>query len=213
MAYMVSSKDCPSNHLIYALDVNLGTSILCYDDDIETTQKENLREIQNPEIQQQVPKMEIIDDMLTEEEKFWNLEFDGAVNKDEVGAGVWIIGPNHFSKTLSVKLYFDCTNNMAEYEAFITGLRFLKDLGEKKVSIHGDSKLSIQQVKGVYQTKNPRMRSYRNVALDLLQNFIKCNFTVIPRLQNAIADALAVSTTTFKMPIHRNRMFEIDVKH
>ena len=49
MAYMVSSKDCPSNHPIYALDVNLGTSILCYDDDIETTQKENLREIQNPE--------------------------------------------------------------------------------------------------------------------------------------------------------------------
>ena len=52
MAYMVSSKDCPSNHPIYALDVNLGTSILYYDDDdIETTQKENLREIQNPENQ------------------------------------------------------------------------------------------------------------------------------------------------------------------
>ena len=99
MACIVRSKDCPSNHPIYALDVNLGTSILRYDDDIETTQKKNLREIQNPENQQQIPKMEIISDPpKAEEERFWNLEFDGAGNKEGVGTGVWIIGPNHFSK-------------------------------------------------------------------------------------------------------------------
>ena len=140
MAYMVSSKDCPSNHPIYALDVNLGNSILCYDDDIETTQKENLREIQNLENQQQVPIMEKISDLpKVEEERFWNLDFDGAVSKEGAGAGVWSIGPNNFSKTLSVKLYFDCTNNMAKYEAFIMGLQILKALAAKKVSIHGDS--------------------------------------------------------------------------
>ena len=102
---------------------------------------------------------------------------------------------------------------MAECEAFIMGLQFLKDLGAKKINIHGDSELIIQWVKGVYQTKNPRMRSYRNLALDLLQNFTECNFTVIPRLQNAVADALAVLGATFKIPIHKNRRFEIEVKH
>ena len=90
--------------------------------------------------------MEIISDLpKVKEERFWNLDFDGAVSKEGVGAGVWIIGPNHFSKTLSVKLYFDCTNNMADYEAFIIGLHILKDLEAKKVSIHGDSKLIIQR--------------------------------------------------------------------
>ena len=68
MDYMFNSKDCPSNHPIYALDVNLGTSILCYDDDIETTQKENLREIQYSENRQQVPKKEIISDLPKVEE-------------------------------------------------------------------------------------------------------------------------------------------------
>ena len=96
---------------------------------------------------------------------------------------------------------------------FIIGLQILKDLGAKKVSIHGDSELIIQQVKGVYPTKNPRMRSYKNLALDLLQNFTECNFTVVPRLQNAVADALVVSAATFKMPIHQNKRFEIEVKH
>ena len=94
-----------------------------FDDDIYTTQKENWRKIQNLENQQQVPIMEIISDLpKVEDKRFWNLDFDGAVSKEGAGAGVWIIGPNHFSKTLSIKLYFDCTNNMAEYEAFIIGL-------------------------------------------------------------------------------------------
>lgn len=47
----------------------------------------------------------------------------------------------------------------------------------------------------------------------MLQNFTECNFTVIPRLQNAVADALAISAATFKIPIHQNRRFEIEVKH
>ena len=89
--------------------------------------------------------MEIISDLpKVEEERFWNLDFDGVVSKEGGGARVWIIGPNNFSKTLSVKLYFDYTNNMVEYEAFIIGLQILKDLGVKKVSIHGDSELIIQ---------------------------------------------------------------------
>ena len=68
-------------------------------------------------------------------------------------------------------------------------------------------------MKGVYQSKYPRMRSYINLALDLLQNFRQCNFTIIPILQNAVADALVVSIATFKMPIHQNKRFEIEVKH
>jgi ribonuclease HI len=38
---------------------------------------------------------------------------------------------------------FKCTNNMAEYEALILGLKVLKELGTKRIALCGDSKLVI----------------------------------------------------------------------
>ena len=59
-------------------------------------------------------------------------------------------------------------NNVVEYEALILGLKIIKELKIKKVSIYGDSELVINQVKLINQVKHPRMRGYRNVVLDLL---------------------------------------------
>ena len=57
------------------------------------------------------------------------------------------------------------------------------------------------------------MRAYRNVVLELLQDVLEYQLVVVPREQNAIADALAVSTSLFKIPIHPNKKHEIEVKH
>jgi ribonuclease HI len=77
------------------------------------------------------------------------MNFDGAVSKEGDGAGVWIIPPKSGSKLFSYKFSFDCTNNMVEYEALILGLKRLKDLGVKRIVLHGDSELIINQVKGI----------------------------------------------------------------
>lgn len=50
----------------------------------------------------------------------------------------------------SYKLVFECSNNEAEYEALIVGVKILKKFGEKKISVYGDSDLVIKQVKGEY---------------------------------------------------------------
>ena len=47
------------------------------------------------------------------------MDFYGAINKEGVREGVSIISPDTTSKLCSYKLAFDCTNNMAEYEAII----------------------------------------------------------------------------------------------
>ena len=47
--------------------------------------------------------------------------------------------------------------------------------------IYGDSELVINQVKEVYQAKHPRMRAYRNVVLELLQDIPEYQFVVVPR--------------------------------
>ena len=56
------------------------------------------------------------------------MSFDGAASKEGVGAGIWIRPPVGEPKLLSYKLDFKGTNNIAEYEALILGLKALKDL-------------------------------------------------------------------------------------
>ena len=52
----------------------------------------------------------------------WKIYFDGAVNKYGNGIGVLLISPNGSHVPLAVKLNFEATKNMAEYEACIAGM-------------------------------------------------------------------------------------------
>ena len=128
------------------------------------------------------------------------MDFDGVVRKEGAGAGIWIRPPQGEPKLFSYKLYFDCTNNIAEYEALVLGLKVLKDLKAKKIYIYGDLELIINQFKGSYQAKHPRLRSYRNLVLDLLESFKEYNLSVIPRKKNVIDHTLEVSVGVFKNP-------------
>ena len=85
----------------------------------------------------------------------WSLHFDGAMSRIGAGAGVWILSPTKEVKLLSFKLYFECTNNVTEYESLIFGLNALRKMKAKKIAIYGDSELIIDQVKGLYQ-KTPK---------------------------------------------------------
>jgi hypothetical protein len=51
------------------------------------------------------------------------------------------------------------------------------------------------------------------LALDLLEGFSKYDLSTIPSEQNHIADALATSSSLFKIPIFRQKRYEIEVKH
>ena len=62
----------------------------------------------------------------------WHLEFDGPVNKFEVGTRVWIYNlENNHSEDHAYRLNFKCTNNMVEYEALILGLKLVRNVGGK----------------------------------------------------------------------------------
>ena len=64
--------------------------------------------------------------------------FDGSMAKVGVGASVYIISPIRDFKALSYKLTFECTNNVAKYEALLLVLNDLKDMGAKRVQVMGD---------------------------------------------------------------------------
>jgi len=137
--------------------------------------------------------------------------FDGSCGKYGYGIGVWVVntGNNH-REGHSYKLNFQCTNNIAEYEALILGLQLLKKLGAKRISIQGDAELIIKQIKGEYSAKHPRTRAYRNVMLDFLEIFIEYDLSAIPKKQNSIPNNLAFSTSSCKMP-YPNQEYVLEV--
>ena len=138
--------------------------------------------------------------------------FDSSVAKADVGAGVYIISPIEDTETYSYKLIFECSNNVAEYEALLLGLHALKGLGARRVQIFGDSELVINQVNDSYQTKHPRMRAYRNEVWDMFKNFFtEHTVQVIPRHENAVADSLVTTVGKFEAPTARKRKYKVDI--
>jgi ribonuclease HI len=114
--------------------------------------------------------------------------FDGASSSEGVGAGILLIAPeSEFTVPFSYRLQWDIdyTNNVCEYEALILGLEAAKKLNIKNLEVYDDAELIVKQVNRQYQAKHPRLRTYRNCAWDLMENFfssIKVHF--IPRTDN-----------------------------
>ena len=108
--------------------------------------------------------------------------FDGASSSKGTGTGVVFISPCQETISLSYKLEFETTNNVAEYEALVLGMRATKEMEIKEVSVFRDEELIIQQVRNVYRAKHPRLRSYKNEVWDLINNFFSdFNITFVPR--------------------------------
>jgi ribonuclease HI len=81
--------------------------------------------------------------------------FDGACSREGTGAGVFFVSPSQGTISLSYKLEFETTNNVAEYEALVLGMRATKEMGINKIAIFGDAELIIQQVRNAYRANNP----------------------------------------------------------
>ena len=72
----------------------------------------------------------------------WKIYFDGAVKYGN-GIGILLITPDGSHIPLAVKLNFEATNNMVEYEACIAKMEALQELGIKEAEVFGDLTLVI----------------------------------------------------------------------
>lgn len=124
------------------------------------------------------------------ESDWWTLYFDNVVNISGNGAGKVIIFPKKKQYPVSVKLQFECTNNMAEYEACIIGLEVALELKAKKLKVFGYSLLIIFQVKKEWQSKDKKLKPYQNYLLKLANGFKEIKFTHMNRDKNQFVDAL-----------------------
>ncbi|XP_074282938.1 uncharacterized protein LOC141607485 [Silene latifolia] len=82
-----------------------------------------------------------------------DLYLNGASNYMGYGIGILLISLTGEHVPVSIKLDFNVTNNATEYEACLLGLRSAVDLGVKRLLVHGDSSLIINQVTGSWKIK------------------------------------------------------------
>jgi ribonuclease HI len=140
--------------------------------------------------------------------------FDGSCSKEGSGVGIVIISPSKEVISLPYKLKLETTNNIAEYEALMLGLRAAKDMGIDKLAVFGDSELVIHQVKNIYYTKKKILKKYMNEVWDFVENlFLSFDITFVQRKFNQQEDSLASTTSNLKTLLCSNLRYEIEVKH
>ncbi|XP_050877211.1 uncharacterized protein LOC127080970 [Lathyrus oleraceus] len=159
-----------------------------------------------------VPGFEVNTEEGPEPGSRWTLEFDGASNARGHGIGVVITSPTGFHIPFTARLYFDCTNNMGEYEACIYGLEAEIDLRIKVLEVFNDSALVISQVKGDWETRDSKLVPYKEHIRKLIPYFDGISFHHISREENQLEDALATLTSVFKVK-WKNEAPSIQIDH
>ena len=138
----------------------------------------------------------------TEEEKkkdTWTLYFDGASNLLGQGVGVVLTSPEGKNFPLAARLSFDCTNNVAEYEACAMGVKAALQEKIEKLRIFGDSALVIHQLRGEWETRDAKLIPYQKYIKEMLRCFKEVDLEHVPREQNQMADALATLSSMLKI--------------
>ncbi|XP_074352159.1 uncharacterized protein LOC141691323 [Apium graveolens] len=122
---------------------------------------------------------------------WWILHVDGVVNNNGSGVGIVVVTPegHHLMSAFHFKFY--ATNNDAEYEALINGLKLALEVGAMNLIVWSDSELVVNQVNGGFQARGPRTELYMRCVQRLLKNILSARLESVIREENSNADALA----------------------
>jgi ribonuclease HI len=128
------------------------------------------------------------------EHEVWTLFFDGSVCSQVCGVGFLVISPYGEEYEFSTRLEFECTNNQAEYEALLSGIEMVVEIGARTIRIFGDSKLAVQQVKGENLCWDGVLNKYRERCLEVLEGVDQFSIEYIPREENCRANTFGATS-------------------
>jgi hypothetical protein len=113
--------------------------------------------------------------------ELWTMFFDGSLMKTGAGAGLLFISPLGKHLRYVLRLHFPASNNVAEYEALVNGLRITIELGVRR----------LDQVMKNSHCRDPKMEAYCDEVQRLEDKFYRLELNHIARLYNETADELA----------------------
>ncbi|GJU54526.1 reverse transcriptase domain-containing protein [Tanacetum coccineum] len=135
----------------------------------------------------------------TNDTEAWTLYTDGAASSKGSGAGLILTGPSGVEYAYALRLTFASTNNEAEYEALLAGLRIARMMNVLRIEVKVDSKLVASQVNGTYEASKGSMIKYLAKARKYISEFKTFSIENIPRGNNQKADVLSKLAT---VPFH-----------
>ena len=117
--------------------------------------------------------------------------FRRSLMKTGAGVGLLFISPLGKHLRYVLRLHFPVSNNVAEYEALVNGLRIAIELGVRCLDARGDSQLVIDKVMKNSHCRDPKMEAYCDEVRRLEDKFYGLELNHIARRYNETADELA----------------------
>jgi ribonuclease HI len=116
---------------------------------------------------------------------------DGSSTRKNGSARIVLFTPEGEELNASLRLKFRTTNNEAEYEAVIAGLRLALELGAESVEVQSNSQVIVGHIRGEFEVKGEKMKKYLMKVQGMQTSFKKFCIKKIPREDNEKADHLA----------------------
>jgi ribonuclease HI len=117
----------------------------------------------------------------TKDAKAWMVFCDGSWGTFGAEAAAVLVAPSKVRTCYAVKLDFSCTNNIAEYEAFLLGLWKLKAMGIRRAILKTDSQVISSHVDKSSKARDPKLEKYLNAVRRLEASFEGFSVKNIPR--------------------------------
>jgi ribonuclease HI len=123
--------------------------------------------------------------------ELWTMYFDGSLMKTGAGTDLLFISPLGEHVCYVIRLHFPASNNVAEYEALVNGLRITVELGVRCLDARGDLQLIIDQVMKNYHCRDQKMEAYCDEVRRLEDKFYGLELNHVAQRYNETADELA----------------------
>jgi ribonuclease HI len=136
------------------------------------------------------------------ENETWTMYFDASVMKEGAGVGLVFISSLGVRMEYMVRLHFLASNNAAEYEALINGLRIAVKLEIKRLEIRGDSELVVGQVMKDKNCVDPKMVENCQAMRDLEGKFHGLELHHVLHDYNKAVDVLAKAASSRSLVPH-----------
>jgi ribonuclease HI len=121
-------------------------------------------------------------------------------------------GPDGVLIEQSLRFAFKASNNQAEYEALIAGMKLAREMEVADLRAKSDLQLVTNQVSGDYKTKDPQLIKYLEKVQSLATQFERFELIYVPREQNARADLLSKLASHKKSGNNRTVILETITK-
>ncbi|GAV72741.1 RVT_3 domain-containing protein [Cephalotus follicularis] len=136
------------------------------------------------------------EDPSKKERELWKLSVDDLSCITCSGAGLVLMSPSGWTLEYALRFGFKATNNEAEWEALIVGLKITKHLAVQKIEASSDSQLVVSLASGEYEAREDSMTKYLSHFQSLKLAFEVLRILKVPRAENARADQLSKLATT-----------------